>query len=177
MSPIAYDPSVNPFTVLLLIAAPAILTNASSVLTMSSSNRLARAVDRTRELARQLEASESFSTEEAERRLQELEASHQRSQLLLRALRSFYIAVGCFATATLLSVLGAVFVTVDTTGSVKVVEVLALLAGGSAVAALITGSFHLARETRIAVAQLGRRAVNLQLKAQEWRQRHQQHGK
>jgi hypothetical protein len=50
------DPS--PFAPRSLIVAPAILTNASSVLAMSTSNRLARAVDRARDLARQLEASD-----------------------------------------------------------------------------------------------------------------------
>jgi hypothetical protein len=49
------DPPVNPFAVLSLIVAPAVLTNASSVLVMSTSNRLACAVDRTRELSKQLE--------------------------------------------------------------------------------------------------------------------------
>jgi len=56
------DPQVNPFAVLSLIVAPAVLTNASSVLAMSTSNRLARAVDRARELSKQLEeAGELFS--------------------------------------------------------------------------------------------------------------------
>jgi hypothetical protein len=40
------DPPANPFAALSLIVAPAILTNASAVLAMSTSNRLARAVDR-----------------------------------------------------------------------------------------------------------------------------------
>ena len=45
----------NPFAVLSLIVAPAILTNASSVLIMNTSNRLARGADRARELSKQLE--------------------------------------------------------------------------------------------------------------------------
>ena len=49
------DPQTNPFAVLSLIVAPAILTNAASVLVMSTSNRLARAIDRARDLARELE--------------------------------------------------------------------------------------------------------------------------
>ena len=49
------DPQVNPFAVLSFIVAPAVLTNASSVLALSTSNRLARAVDRARELSKQLE--------------------------------------------------------------------------------------------------------------------------
>jgi hypothetical protein len=42
--------TTNPFAVLSLIVAPAILTNASCVLVMSTSNRLARVVDRARNL-------------------------------------------------------------------------------------------------------------------------------
>src|SRR5262244_1821468 len=38
----------NPFAVLTLIAAPAVFTNASSVLALGTGNRLARVVDRTR---------------------------------------------------------------------------------------------------------------------------------
>jgi hypothetical protein len=45
------NPQTNPFAVLSLIVAPAVLTNACSVLVLSTSNRLARATDRVRELA------------------------------------------------------------------------------------------------------------------------------
>ena len=38
----------NPFAVLTAIVAPAILTNACSVLSLGTSNRIARVVDRTR---------------------------------------------------------------------------------------------------------------------------------
>ena len=44
----------NPFAVLTAIVAPAILTNASSVLALATSNRLARVVDRTRIVAAQM---------------------------------------------------------------------------------------------------------------------------
>jgi hypothetical protein len=37
----------NPFTVLTFIVAPAILTNASSIMVLSTSNRLAKVFDRT----------------------------------------------------------------------------------------------------------------------------------
>jgi Protein of unknown function (DUF2721) len=53
------DPPANPFAALSLIVAPAILTNASAVLAMSTSNRLARAVDRARELLRHVESDEA----------------------------------------------------------------------------------------------------------------------
>src|SRR6476620_7015478 len=46
--------SDSPFAVLTLIAAPAVFTNASSVLALGTGNRLARVVDRTRQLVREL---------------------------------------------------------------------------------------------------------------------------
>src|SRR5919108_5426420 len=108
------EPQSNPFAVLSLIVPPAILTNASSVLAMSTSNRLARAVDRARDLARQLESRESADLprtdrhQESERRLGELAATEHRAIMLLRVLRCFYVALGGFALATLLSLVGAV---------------------------------------------------------------------
>ena len=44
----------NPFAVLTAVVAPAILTNACSVLALGTSNRLGRVVDRTRVVAREL---------------------------------------------------------------------------------------------------------------------------
>ena len=52
----------NPFAVLTAIVAPAILTNASSVLALGTSNRLGRVVDRTRVVASAMAASSCFVT-------------------------------------------------------------------------------------------------------------------
>lgn len=50
-----YSPTVStPFAVLTAVVAPAILTNASSVLALGTSNRLARVVDRTRVVTAEL---------------------------------------------------------------------------------------------------------------------------
>ena len=147
----------NPFAVLSLIVAPAILTNACSLLSMSTSNRLARAVDRARELAKQLEEPAAGGTE-ATRRLHELAAAEQRSVMLLSALRSFYIALSAFATATLVSLLGAVLIRFS--GPIVLgLEFAALLAGLVAVGSLVHGSLLLVRETRIAVSVLRQRAA------------------
>src|SRR6478736_2593433 len=102
-SPALMDPHSNPFAVLSLMVAPAILTNASSVLIMSTSNRLARAVDRARELSKQLEQTVNYDNPEARRRLRELATSEERALLLLRALRSVYVALGAFALAAFVS--------------------------------------------------------------------------
>ena len=56
----------NPFAVLTLIAAPAVFTNASSVLALGTGNRLARVVDRTRQLTNQLRDAAAQNTSETE---------------------------------------------------------------------------------------------------------------
>jgi hypothetical protein len=152
------DASGNPFAALSLIVAPAILTNASSVLAMSTSNRLARAVDRARELARQLEEPGRDRGPEADRRLSELTITETRAILLLRVLRSLYTALGGFALATLVSLLGAVLAVVPGRAVVQVLELTGVCAGMVAVGALVHGSVLLLHETRMAVAVLRERA-------------------
>jgi hypothetical protein len=159
------DSQVNPFAVLSLIAAPAILTNACSVLAMSTSNRLARAADRTRELSRQLEEAGGLSTPEAERRLRELSASEQRTFHLVTALRSIYLALGSFAFATLMSLIGAVLAPLDSGVLLRTLEAIAVSGGIVAVAALVHGSIRLVRETRLVAQVLHERAQNIRAQA------------
>lgn len=158
------NPPGNPFAILSLIVAPAILTNASSVLIMSTSNRLARAVDRARELSKQLEAASDLSSPESARRFRELAASEQRSLLLLHGLRSCYVALGAFASSALISLLGAVLAPFEAALLVQMMEVAGVVAGLIAVGALVNGSTLLLRETRIAVQILSERAAALRAK-------------
>jgi hypothetical protein len=161
----------NPFAALSLIVAPAILTNASSVLAMSTSNRLARAVDRARDLARQLEAVETAGgpapdgTREFSRRLDELTATEHRTVMLLHVLQSFYVALGGFASATLASLLGAVLARFGPDVLVIAFEVAAVAAGALGVGALVRGSILLVRETSIAVRVIGERAASVRARA------------
>ncbi len=151
----------NPFAVLSLIVAPAILTNASSVLIMSTSNRLARGADRARELSKQLEGTDDLSTVEAQRRLKELTAAEERTLLLLRSLRSFYVALGAFAFAAFVSLLGAVVAPIKLSVVVFPLELAGVSAGLVAVAALVYGSMLLFRETQIAVQVITERAATV----------------
>ena len=159
------DLSVNPFAALSLIVAPAILTNASSVLIMSTSNRVARAVDRARELSKQLEAASDLSSPESSRRLKELQAAEIRALLLLRGLRSFYVALGSFALAALLSLLGALLVPLDAGLPMQILEGSGIAAGVLAVGSLVYGSVLLLRETRIAVQVLSDRVATVRARA------------
>jgi len=153
------DLQSSPLAVLSLIVAPAVLTNASTVLAMSTSNRVARASDRVRELARQLEEASDLSTPQSARRLHELSVAEQRSLMLLAALRSVYVALGCFASTTLFALLAAALAAVDEHGPVQVLGALGLAAGLVALAALVYGSAMLVRETRLVVQVLQQRAA------------------
>jgi len=155
------DVQSSPLAVLSLIVAPAVLTNASSVLGMSTTNRFARASDRARELARQLEDTSDPASPQAARRLSELATAERRSLMLLAALRSIYLALGSFAFATLSALVGAVLVSMNVGILARTIEGIGLGAGLLALAALVHGSIMLVRETRIVVGVLQERAAGI----------------
>ena len=148
----------GPFAALSLIVAPAILTNACSLLIMSTSNRLARAVDLARELTRELEATALADPHSAAGpKLRELAAAEQRSLLLVRALRAVYVALAGLATATLLSLLAVVFSRTLAATAQRFLEAAAMGAGTLGVGGIVWMASLLMRETRIAVATLHER--------------------
>ena len=155
------DPAANPFSTLSLIVAPAVLTNASSVLILSTSNRLARTVDRTRALTAQLQGSESRSSALATLELSELKRAQKRMVMLVQALRSFYVALGGLASTALLSAIGAVVATEEATGPTRALGVLAMGSGFVGVGMLVRGASLLVRETRLAVAGLQEQAAEI----------------
>jgi hypothetical protein len=137
---------------------------------MSTSNRLARAVDRTRELARQIESEEHpahgpDAEREQARRLDELTATEQRTVMLLHVLQTFYLALGGFASATLVSLFGAVLAPFGRGGAVITIEILGVLAGIVGVGSLVRGSILLIRETSIAVRVMSERAASVRARA------------
>src|SRR5262245_27443382 len=98
------DPlTTNPLSILTFIVAPAILTNASSVMSLGTSNRFARAIDRARALSAELEGMTEGADPNWSRRVRQLGYSKRRALLLVRALTAFYVSVGAFAAAALVS--------------------------------------------------------------------------
>src|SRR2546425_5581348 len=95
----------NPFAVLTAVVAPAILTNASSVLCLGTGNRIARVVDRTRLVAAEM-AGLQVGSKEYQARADQLPRLQVRAQLLFRALRTLYASLGLFASAALITVIG-----------------------------------------------------------------------
>ncbi len=147
MNPLA----TNPFTVLTLIAGPAVLTNASSVLALGTSNRFARAIDRARALSAQLEAQNAESDPLTPLRVRQLNRTEIRAQRLLQALRAFYMALGNFAAAALVSLIGAILATSEHHIIFRVSLWLALVTGIIGVSGLVYGCSLLVVETRLAL--------------------------
>ena len=142
--------NANPFSLLTFIAAPAILTNASSVNVLSTSNRLARSMERARAISIQIEEHEDGDDGNAVR-LKLLKYAERRTLIIVRALTCFYVAIGSFAAASLISLLGAVFVAAQQDLLRQITLIVSLCAGIVGVGGLTIGSGLLVFETRMAL--------------------------
>ncbi|MGL4552829.1 MAG: DUF2721 domain-containing protein [Gemmataceae bacterium] len=140
----------NPFVVFTFIAAPAVMTNAAAVMSLTTSNRLARAVDRGRALLVELSHPEPLPPELRDLHLREVEVARQRAELLIRALGAFQLSFGSFAAATLVALFGACLGLVAP--RVVVVVTLFAVVGCMAVAigGIVTGAGLVVRESRMA---------------------------
>jgi hypothetical protein len=140
----------NPFAVMTLIVAPAIMTNAASVLTLGTGNRLARVVDRSRDLTRMLHDLDPAS-HDYKVRMKQLERLQRRSKKVVRALTAFYFAIGSFSAAALVSLIGAALASSQYQFGFRAAAIAGLIVGAMAVAALATGCTFLVVESRLAV--------------------------
>jgi len=142
--------AADPFSILTIVVAPAVLTNASSVLALGTNNRLARVADRTHAVTAQLAKLEpgSKTYEVSQAQLPDLQT---RAQLLLRALRCFYLALGLFASSALISIAGSIAVYYGGRPAFQIAAAIGVVCGASAVIALVCGSVQMIRETQLAV--------------------------
>ena len=137
----------NPFAILTFISAPAVLTNASCVLLFGTGNRYGRAIDRMHELWGAVGGGTKLEEGERQLRIRQLEAGETRTLLIVRALTCFYIAVAGFVASTLVSLIGAVLVSMHREQGTSISFAVAFLAGSVGVVAMIGGAVMLARET------------------------------
>lgn len=142
------DVPSNPFAILTLISAPAVLTNASCVLLFGTGNRYGRAIDRVHELSEMIETATGLMRSELHLRIRQLEAAERRTGLIVRALTCFYTAVAGFVSSTLISLIGAVMVSANMGHGVAVCFVIAMLTGTLGVCSMVAGAVMLVRETR-----------------------------
>jgi hypothetical protein len=141
----------NPLGMLTFIVAPAILTNASSVMALGTSNRFARTIDRARALSAKVQGNESDPDPEIALQIRQLRTAERRALFLVRALTAFYLSVGSFAAASLVSLLGAVFFVAQSEALHVAALTIAMCAGVAGVGGLVTGSGLLVWETRMAL--------------------------
>jgi hypothetical protein len=140
----------NPFALLSLIGAPAVLTNAASVLALSTSNRFLRAAERVRALAARLDG-DIKSQASAELILKQLSRGERQAVMLLVALRAAYVALGSFASASLISILGAALASSSFGLAFRLLVGLALVVGLVGAGGLVTACFNLLRASQLAV--------------------------
>ncbi len=143
--------SENPFAVLTLIAAPAVFTNASSVLALGTANRLARVVDRTRQIGGSLRAQPPSEHDLKAMWVRHLDRLERRAGFLVRAMSFFYTAIGAFAAASLVSILGASLAGSSYSLPFAAIAGISFIAGSVGFIGLSVGCSLLVRETRLAL--------------------------
>ncbi len=153
------DPSSlfqSPFAPLTLVVAPALLTNASSVLAMSTVNRMVRAHDRMHGFFAKSEAGalSDFFTAQVDR-------VEKQAALLLRALHSIYIALAAFACATLVTLLGAELISVAGALSLRAVAGLGIALVFAGVGGLVVACVNLFRATRLSLLNIRDEAATI----------------
>jgi hypothetical protein len=139
----------NAFTLLTLIAGPAVLTNASSVLALNTANRYGRAFDRAREVGHEI-AHEDPADDSLHRVLERLIA---RATILLRAQTAFFAAIGLFVLSAIVSLVGAAL-SEEARAAAPAIVVLALIVGLFATGCVIAGCVLTVQETRLALVNL-----------------------
>ena len=93
----------SPFEAFSLIAAPALMTNATCVLAMGTVNRMLRTRDRMHELFLEAKKNPGASNEHTLAQIARVEA---QAVVLLQALAAIYVALGAFAGGTLMTLIG-----------------------------------------------------------------------
>ncbi len=142
----------NPFVVLSYVTGPALLTNATSLILLSTTNRFARAIDRSRHLTDRLISLAPNPLHEVE--AAELRVVGRRIRLIGRAIAGFYLAAAMFALATVTSILGAVLAELVSGAVLDAIVALAVIFGLVGFAAFVTGALALVLETRLTMGSL-----------------------
>jgi hypothetical protein len=161
--------SQSPFTILTFIAAPAVLTNASSVLALSTTNRMLR----TRDLMKEMVAHSAvgdLEPGETKRLVAQVGRIEVQAGLLLKALHAIYVALGSFSGATLLTLVGAALAPFGLAGGSNTMAFLGLTLGACGVGSLIIGSMRLYRATQISLQNIHEEAELIRSRAAHFRE-------
>jgi hypothetical protein len=147
----------NPFAVLSFLAAPAILTNACTLLALGTSNRLARASDRAKAASAAIlthrPQGESMDAI-ASLHHRDFQTATRRAIMLVQALRYFYFAAGSFAAGTCVALLGAFSSHLQLQRLGTMTQFATMVIAVAGMVAMVAGALRLVAETRIALKSL-----------------------
>ena len=154
----------NPFAVLSFIAAPALLTNASCLLALSTINRMLR----TRESMHQLlKESESAALPHGPKFIEHVNRVERQALMLLGALHWIYVALGAFVAATLVTLLGALAGELGNEFFTRVVVGVGLLLGFDGVGGLIGGCVNLFHATQLSMINIHEEAATIRARQEQ----------
>jgi hypothetical protein len=146
----------NPFALLSLVGAPAVLTNAAAVLALSTSNRFLRASERMRSFGAEIEKMKA-SPDVRALLLKQIDRTQEQGVLLLEALRGAYVGAGAFTAATLISIIGAA-VAPHSARLEGVIAIVALAVGALGAVALVHACRRLLAATRSSIVNMSEEA-------------------
>ncbi len=147
----------SPFAILTAVVAPAVLTNACSVLALGTANRVARVVDRTRAVTAEMGSAGDDPQLYAMLDTQ-LQILRRRGKMLVRALRFAYLSLGGFASSALIAVIGGALSHFEIVPAYRAAALLGLLIGLVSVTGLVVSCALMVRETTMAIDNLSEEA-------------------
>jgi hypothetical protein len=153
----------SPFAILTFIAAPAILTNATSVLAMSTINRMLRA----RERMHQMYAESETAGKRDETFMEQVNRAENQGVFLIHAMGWIYTALGAFAAASLVTLLGAVAGQFGNPILMRVVIGVGLTLGIVGVTGLIGGCINLFQATQLSLVNIHQEAALIRARQAE----------
>jgi hypothetical protein len=142
--------AMSPLALVSYVGGPALLSNATALFILSTSNRFARSLDRARILAERPDASEDGQNE--------LRDAHRRVRLIVRALTSFYFAAATFALGTLAAIAGAAIAEIQNAPMLSEIVGGAATVGILGFVAFVVGAVCLVIEARITERMFAREA-------------------
>lgn len=157
----------NPFAILTFIAAPAILTNATSLLALSTSNRLLRTRESMRDLCKE---SEKATHPQSADFLAHVSRIERQATMLLRALHFIYVGLGAFVMATLVTLLGSVAGQMGSEIGMRIVIGMGLILGIVGVTGLVGGCVNLFHATQLSLIGIREEATAIRARQERLKQ-------
>lgn len=138
----------NPFAIITIIGAPAILTNASSILGLSTSSRLMKCLETIGNLEKKLENSQLESSIR-NIHIEQSRLAHKQSRHFLRALQASYTSLAAFAFSCFVALTGSILMLFGLQAVAQLFAVLSLASGSLGVLGLVWSSVELILASRI----------------------------